>query len=192
MSNNQVFCMQSPLGEIVMTAVNNKLTALHLATEKEKKERKEKKGKKEKKRSGVVRAAVRKSNNDLKKIIIETQDEGHQKKFSIFEKAEKQLNAYFEGKRDHFDLSLDAQGTEFQRRVWQAICKIPSGKTKSYGEVAKMINRPLAARAVGMALNKNPLAIIVPCHRVVGANGKLVGYAGGLEMKRWLLAHEAK
>jgi methylated-DNA-[protein]-cysteine S-methyltransferase len=101
-----------------------------------------------------------------------------------------QLREYFAGHRRTFDLPLAPQGTGFQQRVWEALCRIPYGITRSYGEVAAAIGRPSASRAVGAANGKNPIWIIVPCHRVIGASGHLTGYAGGLEAKRWLLAHE--
>ena len=101
------------------------------------------------------------------------------------------LASYFAGEKDAFDaLVLAAEGTEFQRRVWQALREIPYGHTESYGELAARIGRPGAARAVGAANHDNPIAIAVPCHRVIGASGALTGYAGGLDRKRWLLGHE--
>jgi len=90
------------------------------------------------------------------------------------------------------ELPLDARGTPFQQRVWKALREIPDGATESYGALARRIGRPGAARAVGLANRANPLAIVVPCHRVVGSDGRLSGYAGGLDRKRWLLAHEAR
>lgn len=107
-----------------------------------------------------------------------------------FKETRKQLKEYFAGKRKKFDLPLAAQGTVFQKNVWKQLSAIPFGKTKSYGEVAKEIRSPKASRAVGAANGSNPICIIVPCHRVIGANGKLTGYAGGLKMKEWLLKHE--
>ncbi len=102
-----------------------------------------------------------------------------------------QLGEYFNGKRREFSVELSPQiGTEFQRLVWAEMLKIPFGETITYGEIAKNIGRPKAARAVGMACNKNPLCIIVPCHRVIGSSGSLTGYAGGLLKKQWLLEHE--
>lgn len=103
-----------------------------------------------------------------------------------------QLNAYFSGRLFNFDLPLGAIGTAFQRSVWQQIATINLGQSLSYGEIAKRIGRPLAARAVGAATGRNPIGIIIPCHRVMGGSGALTGYAGGLEKKRWLLAHESK
>lgn len=102
----------------------------------------------------------------------------------------KQLEQYFAGDRDTFELPLEPSGTEFQRAVWNALEQIPYGETRSYGEIAAQVGRPKAARAVGMANNRNPIAVIVPCHRVIGSGGALVGYAGGLERKIWLLDHE--
>jgi methylated-DNA-[protein]-cysteine S-methyltransferase len=101
-----------------------------------------------------------------------------------------QLRAYFAGQLQTFDLTLKAEGTPFQQRVWTALCDIPYGETISYGELARRIGQPTASRAVGLANGQNPISIIVPCHRVIGANGTLTGYGGGLDRKRWLLAHE--
>ena len=103
-----------------------------------------------------------------------------------------QLDEYFRGERKTFDLPLAPKGTDFQKKVWNALQKIPYGETKTYGEIAAAVGNPKAARAVGMANNKNPIGIIIPCHRVVGANGKLVGYAGGMDKKEWLLQIERK
>lgn len=103
---------------------------------------------------------------------------------------QKQLEEYFSGKRKIFVLPLFWQGTPFQQSVWQKLLAITYGKTWSYQEVADSIENPKAARAVGQAIHKNPLAVIVPCHRVIGSNGKLVGYAQGLGRKEWLLRHE--
>jgi methylated-DNA-[protein]-cysteine S-methyltransferase len=102
----------------------------------------------------------------------------------------RQLTEYFAGTRREFDLPLRLRGTEFQKRVWQELTEIPYGQTWSYGELAKRINNPSASRAVGLANGRNPISILVPCHRVIGADGSLTGYGGGLERKRWLLAHE--
>lgn len=102
-----------------------------------------------------------------------------------------QLAEYFAGERTAFDLPLHLIGTAFQRRVWTALLDIPCGETRSYGELAESLDAPGAARAVGLANGQNPVSIIVPCHRVIGANGSLTGYGGGLPAKRWLLDHEA-
>ncbi|MER5267087.1 methylated-DNA--[protein]-cysteine S-methyltransferase [Actinosynnema sp. NPDC002837] len=101
-----------------------------------------------------------------------------------------QLAEYFAGTRTAFDLPLDPIGTPFQRTVWRALAEIPYGETVTYGELAQRLGRPSAARAVGLANGRNPIGIIVPCHRVVGANGDLTGYGGGLERKRQLLDFE--
>jgi methylated-DNA-[protein]-cysteine S-methyltransferase len=108
-------------------------------------------------------------------------------KNSVLLKTEQQLKEYFAGKRKIFDLPMAPMGTDFQKSVWRALSKIPFGFTKSYAEVAKSIGRPKASRAVGAANGKNPISIIVPCHRVIGTNGKLTGFAGGLEAKSTLL-----
>jgi len=104
----------------------------------------------------------------------------------------KELHEFFVGKRTAFDLPLDLQGTPFQQEVWQQLLMIPYGVTISYGEHAQRVGRPTAARAVGAAIGRNPVSIIVPCHRVVGSNGAHTGYAGGLERKRALLAFESQ
>jgi methylated-DNA-[protein]-cysteine S-methyltransferase len=110
----------------------------------------------------------------------------------VLRAAAQQLNAYFSGDRHSFELPLcPAWGTPFQRAVWQALQRIPYGKTSTYGEIAHTLNNPKAVRAVGAAIGQNPHSIIVPCHRVVGANGSLTGFAGGLDRKKHLLAHEA-
>jgi methylated-DNA-[protein]-cysteine S-methyltransferase len=104
--------------------------------------------------------------------------------------AVRQLNEYFAGSRREFDLPLRLHGTVFQTRVWHELTEIPYGQTWSYGQLARRINKPSASRAVGLANGRNPISILVPCHRVIGADGSLTGYGGGLERKRWLLAHE--
>lgn len=102
----------------------------------------------------------------------------------------RQLGEYFDGTRRRFDLPLRLHGTEFQQRVWQALIEIPYGTTWSYGQLAQRLGNPNASRAVGLANGSNPISILVPCHRVIGADGSLTGYGGGLERKRWLLEHE--
>ncbi len=108
----------------------------------------------------------------------------------LFKRAVQQLNEYFKGKRRQFDLPLAPEGTPFQKRVWKALQTIRCGETKSYGQIAKSVKNSKASRAVGAANRENPICIIVPCHRVIGADGKLTGYAGGLKAKQWLLRHE--
>ena len=108
----------------------------------------------------------------------------------VLEEARRQLTAYFAGRRQQFDLPLRPAGTPFQQQVWAALQTIPYGATRTYGAVAAQIGRPKASRAVGMANHVNPLPIVIPCHRVIGATGRLTGYAGGLERKERLLALE--
>ncbi|MCL2050665.1 MAG: methylated-DNA--[protein]-cysteine S-methyltransferase [Lachnospiraceae bacterium] len=112
------------------------------------------------------------------------------RKNPLIEKALSQLEDYFAGRLKEFDLPLEAIGTEFQKRVWQNLLKIPYGETKSYREIAEMSNSPKGFRAVGMANNRNPIAIIIPCHRVIGADGSLTGFGGGLSLKEFLLRLE--
>lgn len=109
----------------------------------------------------------------------------------LLQEACDQLNAYFAGRLHRFSLPLAPSGTPFQQQVWHALQHIPWGERRSYGDIAGAIGNPRAVRAVGAANGRNPIAIIIPCHRVIGADGRLTGYAGGLERKRWLLALEA-
>ncbi len=114
-----------------------------------------------------------------------------QPEHAVLQEAARQLTAYFAGERSHFDLPLDLRaGTEFQRAVWQALLQIPSGHTCSYGALSSAIGRPSAVRAVGGAIGRNPLSVVVPCHRVIGSAGSLTGYAGGLDRKTALLRLE--
>jgi methylated-DNA-[protein]-cysteine S-methyltransferase len=108
----------------------------------------------------------------------------------ILTTAEEQLHAYFAGTLTEFTVPLDFQGTDFQKSVWAALLTIPFGETRSYGEIARQIGRPSASRAVGAANGRNPISIIAPCHRVIGSNGALTGFAGGLEAKAFLLGIE--
>lgn len=104
----------------------------------------------------------------------------------------RQLDAYFAGRRDRFDIPLDMRGTDFQKRVWAALLTINFGETRSYGALARQIGRPSASRAVGAANGRNPLSIVAPCHRVIGSNGALTGFAGGIAAKRYLLDLERR
>jgi methylated-DNA-[protein]-cysteine S-methyltransferase len=113
-------------------------------------------------------------------------------KTPLLEEIERQLTEYFQGEKIAFSLPLNPKGTAFQKKVWQALQTIPYGATASYGEIARQIGNAKAARAVGMANNKNPIAIIIPCHRVIGSSGKLVGYGGGMDKKVFLLELEGK
>jgi methylated-DNA-[protein]-cysteine S-methyltransferase len=108
----------------------------------------------------------------------------------IINAAVEQLAMYFDGKLKIFDLPLDLRGTDFQKRVWKLLLEIPFGETRAYGDIARTLGNTGASQAVGAANGKNPVAIVVPCHRVIGASGHLTGYAGGMEKKRFLLAHE--
>jgi len=108
----------------------------------------------------------------------------------ITERCKQQLSEYFSGHRTAFDLPLDPHGTDFQKLVWQCLSKIPFGESVTYLHIAKMVNKPKGSQAVGGANGRNPISIIVPCHRVIGSNGSLTGYAGGIERKLWLLNHE--
>lgn len=109
---------------------------------------------------------------------------------AIVDLAARQLAEYFEGTRTVFQLPLDAGGTPFQRRVWNALLDVPFGRTASYLKIARLLGDEQAIRAVGLANGKNPIAIVVPCHRIIGSDGSLTGYAGGLWRKEWLLRHE--
>lgn len=113
--------------------------------------------------------------------------EGHPRAVA---ETERQMQEYFAGERLEFDLPLDPKGTEFQRAVWWALAGIPYGETMSYGQIAARVGRPTAFRAVGMTNGRNPLPLVLPCHRVIGSNGKLVGFGGGLDLKERLLSHE--
>src|SRR5436305_1285343 len=129
------------------------------------------------------------SGDDLAAIVLPESDgpSGRAATGGVLAAAAHQLEQYFAGERRGFDLPLAPEGTAFQQRVWRALLAIPYGETCSYGHIARAIGRPAASRAVGAANGKNPLAIVVPCHRVIGANGTLTGYGGGLPTKRWLL-----
>lgn len=109
-----------------------------------------------------------------------------------FEAAIVQLNEYFAGMRREFDLSLAPAGTPFQRAVWNELLLIPFGRTRSYGEIACILGRPGASRAVGAANGRNPIPVLIPCHRVIGSDGSLTGFGGGIPAKRWLLEHEGQ
>lgn len=109
----------------------------------------------------------------------------------ILKDAVTQLQDYFEGKRDHFNIKLNPSGTDFQKKVWKELTKIPFGKTVTYLDIAKNLGDPKCIRAAASANGKNPLWIVIPCHRVIGSDGSLTGYAGGLWRKKWLLEHES-
>jgi methylated-DNA-[protein]-cysteine S-methyltransferase len=128
----------------------------------------------------------------ISEILFENSNKSHKKQAStpLIKKANKQLKEYFNGKRKKFSLPLKIEGTDFQKSVWEQMEKIPYGKTASYKDLAIAIGKPNAARAVGMACNRNKIPIVIPCHRIIGQNKKLVGYAGGLNIKTALLELE--
>jgi methylated-DNA-[protein]-cysteine S-methyltransferase len=134
-------------------------------------------------------AAILWENDDPKRVRLAplVEDKNH----PVLLETERQLNDYFAGKLKKFSLRFDFAGTEFQKEVWRALAAIPFGETRSYGDIARQIGRPKAVRAVGAANGRNPISIIVPCHRVIGSNGKLTGFAGGLETKAFLLKTES-
>lgn len=119
-----------------------------------------------------------------------TEDRSRDVETPVLKEARRQLSEYFLKQRKEFDLPLAPQGTEFQKKVWEALCTIPYGETRSYGEIARQIGNSKASRAVGGANNKNHIMIVIPCHRVIGANGALVGFGGGLDVKEYLLELE--
>mgnify|MGYP000335798630 FL=1 len=128
------------------------------------------------------------------KQMAELEDSANRDRHELLDLAEVQLKEYFSGQRREFEALfsyLSDYGTEFQRQVWHGLRQVPYGETWSYGDLAKYIDKPKAVRAVGAANGRNPLAVVVPCHRVIGANGTLTGYAGGMDKKRWLLEFEA-
>lgn len=134
-------------------------------------------------------SAILWENDNPKRVQLLPQLPDKENKFIA--QTEKELNEYFQGTRNTFNIKLDFKGTDFQKQVWSILLKIPYGETRTYGEIANQIKRPKAARAVGAANGKNPISIIAACHRVIGANGNLTGFAGGLENKAYLLKLEA-
>jgi methylated-DNA-[protein]-cysteine S-methyltransferase len=153
--------VDSPIGPLALTAAGGRLTGLQL---------------------GASPDASRKTGGPAP--LTGGADE------TVLAEAAAQLAAYFAGELTEFDLPLSASGTEFQQRVWRCLRDIPYGQTWSYGRLAAAAGNPKASRAVGMANNRNPIPIVIPCHRVIGADGRLVGYGGGLDRKTWLLDHE--
>jgi methylated-DNA-[protein]-cysteine S-methyltransferase len=135
--------------------------------------------------------AVLWENDDPKRVLFDAALQ-ESPRHPVLQETERQLQAYFAGKLEAFTLKLAFRGTEFQRKVWQALTTIPFGETRSYGQIAAQIGHPAAVRAVGAANGRNPISIVAPCHRVIGANGKLTGFAGGLMAKAFLLRLEAK
>jgi methylated-DNA-[protein]-cysteine S-methyltransferase len=149
--------MDSPIGELTLTAVDGVLTGVHMN---------------EQRHAPGLPAGCERDDAGLAHVVA-------------------QLGAYFAGELADFDIPMAMHGTDFQRRVWAELRRIPYGETISYGELARRVGSPKASRAVGLANGRNPVAIVVPCHRVIGADGSLTGYGGGLDRKVWLLEHEA-
>ncbi|AEG48734.1 methylated-DNA/protein-cysteine methyltransferase [Sphingobium chlorophenolicum L-1] len=135
-------------------------------------------------------AAVLWEDDDPGRVRLEPRVKGGH--HPLLDAAGRQLCEYFAGQRQAFDLPLDFKGTDFQKRVWAALLTIPYGETRSYADIARQIGKPSACRAVGAANGRNPISIVAPCHRVVGANGALTGFAGGLNAKRYLLELEGR
>lgn len=146
--------IESPIGELLLTADTRGITGLYMNARKE------------------------------------IPDERLRPDDALFLEAKRQIDAYFAGISKVFDLPIVFTGTPFQNEVWKGLCEIPFGETLSYGSLARRVGRPAASRAVGAANGRNPISIIVPCHRVIGADGSLTGYGGGMDRKRWLLQHE--
>ena len=138
--------------------------------------------------NGLV--AILWENDNPRRVVLG--DLRHDDRQPVLIETERQLKEYFEGKRQGFSIPLDIRGTPFQKSVWDALLAIPFGETRSYGQIAKQLGRPSAVRAVGNANGRNPLSIVVPCHRVIGSSGKLTGFAGGLEAKAHLLKIDRK
>lgn len=134
----------------------------------------------------IIRLSLLKDTADTAAFV-----DGMGEETPVLNKARKEILEFFDGKRKYFDLPLNPKGTEFQKNVWNALLQIPYGEVKSYKDIACMIGNPKGCRAVGMANNRNPIPIIIPCHRVIGSNGSLVGYAYGLDIKEKLLALES-
>lgn len=128
--------------------------------------------------------------NDVVPLSVRT--DTMEKETPLLKKAAEEIREYLAGKRTEFDLPLAPEGTAFQLAAWEALCTIPYGETRSYKQIAEQVGRPKACRAIGMANNRNPIAIVVPCHRVIGSNGALVGYASGLDVKARLLDIEKR
>lgn len=139
--------------------------------------------------SSVGLAAILWENDDPNRVRFKSSMK--KQDHPILDETEAQLKAYFARKLDKFLIPLDLAGTEFQKKVWEALLTIPFGQTRSYGQIAGQIGHPKAVRAVGTANGKNPISIVIPCHRVIGANGKLAGFAGGLPIKEYLLDLES-
>ncbi len=139
----------------------------------------------------IGRIKIAQEGDAIVEINVTESEKESEKETPLIKKTIKELEEYFEGKRKFFDIPISIKGTEFQEKVWEALLRIPYGETKSYEDIAKMIGCPKGARAVGMANHNNKIIIIIPCHRVIGKDGKLIGYAGGLPVKEKLLQIES-
>jgi methylated-DNA-[protein]-cysteine S-methyltransferase len=137
---------------------------------------------------GLIKISANK--NGIAGLVFSDELEQSNDNFEILEKAINEIDEYFIGIRKNFTFKLDLQGTDFQKKVWNSLLTIKYGETKTYKDIANIINNPDSMRAIGNANHVNKIAIIIPCHRVIGVNGKLVGYAGGLWRKEWLINHE--
>ena len=144
--------------------------------------------------SPVGKIEIVEENEKIIELNIYNEKENNiiEKDTKLLLETQKQLKEYFEGKRTKFEIPLNPKGTEFMKKVWKELLKIPYGEVRTYKEIAEKVGNSKASRAVGMANNKNPIPIIIPCHRVIGSNNKLVGYALGLDMKKYLLDLERK
>jgi O-6-methylguanine DNA methyltransferase len=167
--NKQMHVMDSPVGPLTLVADTERLLELRF-------------GKSVHEDFGIAKEVSSPAMGPEKRAAVVS---------PILRQAEKEVREFFEGKRHRFSVPLALEGTPFQNRVWKALSKIPFGATCSYSELAKKIGSPKSARAVGMALGRNRLAIVIPCHRVIGQSGSLVGFGGGLEIKRRLLELES-
>lgn len=172
--------LQTPIGVIYIEENGEALTALHVVAKQGEKSRPDK----------AEREMLAAGPDDCMrlsemKFLSEPETD-------LLKRAGNQLMEYFQGKRTEFTLPLAPRGTEFQKKVWKALCTIPYGQTRSYGQIAAQVGNPKACRAVGGANNKNPIWILIPCHRVIGANGSLVGFGGGLYAKEYMLKLEKR
>lgn len=166
MENKNMFLCDSPLGQILIVEDGAAITHLYFIV-------------------GDIT-----SNSDLVFTAETAFPDAALKETALLKEAGRQMQEYFSGKRKQFSLPLAPAGTAFQQNVWNALRDIPYGQTRSYGQIARTLGNVKAGRAVGMANSKNPISIVIPCHRVIGADGKLVGYGGGLDRKAYLLALE--
>ena len=187
----------SPLGDLIAIATDNHLLMLEFADSVELEEKVAKLTKSpfvipSETEESLFPPLMRNKESISLKMSLKGIPTGWQKKSKILEQTEQELREYFEWKRKQFDIPLSVDGTDFQKDAWKWLEKIPYSETRSYWEQARMIGRDRAVRAIGGANHNNRIVIIIPCHRVIGASGKLVGYGGGMERKVWLLEHEKK